>query len=151
MEKCFQKIIWLNLVLVLLLAADRLAKTLSLRKLPVEGVSLISGWLKLNLFFNHHIAFGLSLPPVWLYSLIILILLWLIILSAKAYQQKDGWLVFWLGLVIAGALGNLIDRWLYGYVVDFIEVPFWSVFNLADAMIVLGLFGWLIKKLKRQK
>lgn len=148
MEKYFQKIFWLNLVLVFLFIADRLAKTLSLRKLPVEGVSLISGWLKLNLFYNSRVAFGISLPPVWLYGLIILILLSLIILSVKAYQKKDGWLAFWLGLVMAGALGNLIDRWLYGFVIDFIEVPFWSVFNLADCLVVVGITGWLIKKLR---
>ncbi len=43
-----------------------------------------------------------------------------------------------LGLQLGGAVGNLIDRLLYGHVVDFIDFKFWPVFNLADTSIVLG-------------
>ena len=43
-----------------------------------------------------------------------------------------------LGLQLGGAVGNLIDRLLYGHVVDFIDFKLWPVFNLADTSIVLG-------------
>jgi signal peptidase II len=43
-----------------------------------------------------------------------------------------------LGLQLGGAMGNLIDRLLYGHVIDFIDFKFWPVFNLADTSIVLG-------------
>lgn len=44
-----------------------------------------------------------------------------------------------LGLVLAGAAGNLIDRVRFGYVVDFLQMPYWPVFNVADVAIVLGI------------
>jgi signal peptidase II len=43
-----------------------------------------------------------------------------------------------LGMQLGGAMGNLIDRLLYGHVIDFIDFKFWPVFNLADTSIVLG-------------
>lgn len=45
-----------------------------------------------------------------------------------------------VGLVLAGAAGNLIDRVRHGYVVDFVKLPYWPVFNVADVAIVVG-FG----------
>lgn len=134
-----------NLILVILFLIDRLSKHFSLEKLPQEGVSLIPNFLNLTVYQNVNIAFGLKVPPSLLYILIAIILLLLIILLFKAYQKKDLWLVFWLSLVIVGALGNLVDRLTYGLVIDIIEIPFWSIFNLADSMVVIGIIGWLIK------
>jgi signal peptidase II len=53
-----------------------------------------------------------------------------------------------LGLVIGGALGNLVDRLRYGMVVDFLDFRVWPVFNLADSAIVAGAFllAWEILK-----
>ncbi|MFH1172920.1 MAG: signal peptidase II, partial [bacterium] len=59
----------------------------------------------------------------------------------------DHWLIFWLGLLIVGALGNLTDRLLYGAVIDIIEIPGWSILNLADLMVVAGIIGWLVKNI----
>ena len=49
-----------------------------------------------------------------------------------------------LGLVMGGAIGNLIDRLYRGYVTDFIDVGFWPTFNIADSATVVGtiLFAW---------
>jgi signal peptidase II len=44
-----------------------------------------------------------------------------------------------LGLQLGGAIGNLLDRIRYGYVVDFIQLGFWPVFNIADSCIVIGI------------
>jgi signal peptidase II len=48
-------------------------------------------------------------------------------------------------LIIAGALGNLIDRLILGYVIDFIDFRFWPVFNIADSAITIGTTILLIK------
>ncbi|MDO9573693.1 MAG: signal peptidase II, partial [Candidatus Contubernalis sp.] len=45
---------------------------------------------------------------------------------------------FGLTLIIAGALGNLIDRVRFGYVIDFLDFGFWPVFNIADMALVVG-------------
>lgn len=48
------------------------------------------------------------------------------------------WIRLSLGLQLGGAMGNLLDRIAHGYVVDFIDIGFWPIFNLADLSIVLG-------------
>jgi signal peptidase II len=45
---------------------------------------------------------------------------------------------FGLILIVSGALGNLIDRLRFGYVIDFIDVRIWPVFNIADSAITIG-------------
>ncbi len=51
-----------------------------------------------------------------------------------------------LGFILAGALGNLIDRLFFGYVIDFLDFRIWPVFNVADSAITIGaiLLGWSI-------
>ncbi len=143
-----KKALILPWLLIILLAIDRLTKFYAFKKLPTEGVSLIPGWLNFSLYKNSYIAFGWSLPAPILLGLIIVILLGLLWLFNRAYRRQDLALAFWLGLIIVGAFSNLIDRLIYGQVIDFIEAPWWSVFNLADGFIVIGLLGWLIKKMK---
>jgi signal peptidase II len=48
------------------------------------------------------------------------------------------WVRISLGLQLGGAMGNLLDRLVHGYVVDFIDIGFWPIFNLADLSIVVG-------------
>jgi signal peptidase II len=55
------------------------------------------------------------------------------------YLPTGYWLVrVSLGLQLGGAIGNLLDRIRYGYVVDFVDIGFWPIFNVADAAIVSG-------------
>jgi signal peptidase II len=57
--------------------------------------------------------------------------------SLRAWNMGD----FGYAFVLAGALGNVLDRLARGYVIDFIHVTHWPVFNVADACIVLGLIA----------
>lgn len=79
---------------------------------------------------NRGIAFSLmdSINPV----IIVVILLVLV-----KYLRKSIWTV----LILSGGISNLIDRLRFGYVVDFIDIKFWPVFNLADLFITIGTFG----------
>ena len=103
-----------------------------------------------NLFYivapyqNDGIAFGIDLPmSVQIVgSLVILVLLYKIGVDFASRIEKpfkfQGWL---LGAVIGGGLGNLIDRVLHGYVVDFIVLRPFPVFNVADVGITVGLLA----------
>jgi len=53
-----------------------------------------------------------------------------------------------LTLIISGAIGNLIDRFSRGYIVDFIDLRIWPVFNLADTMITFGIIFLIINLIK---
>lgn len=62
------------------------------------------------------------------------------VLIYSLYQAAEHyrWPAFAYSLILGGAIGNLIDRSLYGYVVDFIDLGWWPVFNLADSAICVG-------------
>lgn len=93
---------------------------------------------------NYNIAFGLPINSIIFIFLLILVLGLLIYLIWQTWIRKE-FLQFSLILIIlAGATGNIIDRIRLGYVIDFINVPFWSVFNLADIFIVVSVGVWLI-------
>lgn len=103
---------------------------------------------------NDGIAFGIGLPlPIQIVgSLIILFFLYKVGSEYIFKEEKPSIFRHWLlGAVIGGGLGNLIDRVFYGYVVDFIVLKPFPVFNVADIGITVGLvvlFGtmWLSSK-----
>jgi len=93
---------------------------------------------------NEGVAFGLGgdISAVFIGATIVLLLGFLVFL---AYRGGSGWLV-WLpaALLIGGALGNLADRARDGAVTDFVDLPMWPTFNLADMAIVVGVLLLLI-------
>jgi len=107
------------------------------------SIPIIDGYLHLSLTKNTGISFGLlqntRLLPLLIALIIIVGLLWYYpqIPKGKSYQ-------FFTALVLGGALGNVLDRLLYGYVIDFIDFMWWPAFNIADAGITIGALGLII-------
>lgn len=89
---------------------------------------------------NRGVAFGLAGDvSVWLIgAMLVGLLAVLVFLAARASNGTALWLA--AGLLIGGALGNLADRVRDGAVTDFIDLPLWPTFNLADLAIVAGVF-----------
>ena len=117
----------LNLMIVLnglLLILDRLTKILAL-----VGVLRISK--NKNLFF-----FDMKQSWLIVFAVFIIIVLFLQIIKAKQNKSKLEFLGYLL--IILGGLSNLFDRVVYGYVVDMLHLFSFSVFNLADVMIMVG-------------
>ena len=126
--------LWFSLVLILALIADWIAKQWAVESLAESEVVLIPGILTLTLRHNFGSAFGwkiMSKVGLTLITVFItIILLWIFI---KVVYIRG------ISLFLAGAWGNLLDRWRFGYVIDFIEPSFWATFNLADVFIVVGI------------
>ena len=129
------KAVWMVLVLVLLL--DRLTKRLTLEFLAGQDIALMP-YLHLNYVQNTGAAFGMMQGGNLILIVITLLIVGYILKSWKelcAYGPLVKWgLVFILG----GALGNLYDRISLGFVVDFIDLQVWPVFNVADSFITVG-------------
>ncbi len=103
-----------------------------------RSVEVIPGLLRITLVKNQGAAFGLMAGRSLLF--IIVALAFVVFLVIKREALKQNWLMSWGGpIAAAGALGNAIDRLLFGYVIDFIDVPFFSIFNIADIGIVVGI------------
>lgn len=127
----------------LVLALDQLTKAAVSGRLALsEPVPVLGDFLRLTLVHNRGAAFGLfpgsPVPFIIVSALAIAVVLYLF--ARDAYRSL--WSRLLLGCILGGALGNLIDRIRWGFVVDFIEVGIgryrWPVFNVADSAVTLG-------------
>jgi signal peptidase II len=126
------------------IALDQATKWLALRELDGGRVVDVLWTLQLRLVFNQGLAFGLGAQYT---SLIALVGVVVVIVLLRARRLVVGAVqAAALGLVVGGAVGNLLDRafrdgrggFLDGAVVDFVDFQWWPVFNLADAAITVG-------------
>jgi signal peptidase II len=132
---------------LLLGAADQASKVWAVRNLPLyEPRELVDGLFGLVHVRNTGVAFSLlsNLDHRWVHPLLILatVLAMGAVLAYIAYLPCRGTAPVGLGLILGGAIGNLIDRARLGYVVDFLDLYWhghhWPTFNVADAGISVG-------------
>lgn len=124
---------------VLVAVADQLSKFAVVGSMQFGvSVPVLPPVLRLTLWRNTGIAFGLLSGANELVGVAaVLAATWLVVHHRHRWHTSR--LVrIGLGLVLGGAAGNLADRIRYGYVVDFLELPYWPIFNVADACIVVG-------------
>ncbi len=126
------------ILLILLIIIDFLSKLYFINK-----NIYIFKYFSLTYLKNTGVAFGLFKGNNFIFIILSLIIIFIII-----YFYKDKSLRLGLDLILAGAIGNLISRIIYGYVIDFIDFKIWPVFNLADIFIVIGVFYLIIKLCK---
>ena len=132
-----------------IVAADQATKWLVIKRLPLyEDLPLIPGLLSLQHVRNSGAVFGFlsgaSIPAKpYLFALMSAIALAALTYYARTIPRHERLPRFALSLVIGGALGNLIDRVRFGYVVDFVKMYWenhvWPNYNVADSAISIGL------------
>lgn len=130
----------------IIVVIDQAAKFLAASRINFsESVPVIEGFFHLTLVRNFGIGFGLFSSPAarWFFVFIIILIILLILYYYRAVPEKY-FPVVSLALVLGGAVGNLIDRVLLGFVVDFIDFRFWPAFNVADSAVTIGVIGLII-------
>lgn len=128
-------------------AADQLTKGLARGSIePGERVDVVAG-VDLVRVANDGIAFGL-LDDAGSVVLVVATLAFAALLAF--FLARGGRAGLWLpiGLIVGGAVGNLIDRIREGFVTDFIDLPAWPAFNLADVEITVGVAIMMIVVLR---
>jgi len=125
------------LTAAIVFAIDQASKAAAVARLSPGERAEILPFLDLERTSNSGIAFGLAgdLPPVLLMGVAAAVVVVLLIIGSRIRWRGA---VLAIGLILGGALGNLADRATRGAVVDFISLPHWPTFNLADAAITLG-------------
>lgn len=128
---------------VVVLTLDQLTKYWIVRVLgPVPAsnqIPVIDGWVSLIYVQNTGIAFGLfrNLSPI--FTITSLVIGAGVIYAYMFYLPNHTiWVKLCTGLILGGALGNVIDRIRLSYVVDFIKIGWWPTFNIADSCISVG-------------
>jgi signal peptidase II len=134
--------------LVLIVALDQLTKFIVDRAMPLHhSIPVIDGFFNLTYVRNTGAAFGIFARSHEAFRLPFLILvsvlaIGFIFLMLKRLRDKEIGLVTALSFIVSGAIGNLIDRVLYGEVIDFLDFYWsnyhWPAFNLADGFITIG-------------
>lgn len=146
---------WFGLA-ALILIIDQLTKLLAKQNLFENVPVALTGFLNLTLVHNPGAAFSfLAQAGGWqrwafiaIGTIAALYICWMIL---KNPQQK----LFALGmsLILSGAIGNVLDRIFYGYVIDFIDFYYatwhWPAFNVADSSITLGVIFLITDEIKR--
>lgn len=120
------------------IAVDQVSKALVIANIERGGTVEVLPFLDLANTRNSGVAFGLAggVPPALIGVALVMLLGLLVYLSSRS---RGGWAI-WVpaGLLLGGALGNLADRLRDGAVIDFVDLPLWATFNLADVAIVVG-------------
>jgi signal peptidase II len=122
-------------------ALDLASKLLVVANLSDSGpIRLLGGLLTLRLVRNPGAAFGIGVDMTVVFTGVAALVIVVILRLARRLYSLPWALA--LGMLLGGAFGNLTDRvfrspgWFSGHVVDFLELPHWPVFNLADSAIV---------------
>jgi len=123
--------------------ADRITKLFFTNLLSYgESLPVIRNVLHMTLVHNTGIAFGFFKDQGIVFILIPIIAVFLLVFNIYYYRQNNEVLsriyIASFSLILGGAIGNLIDRIIYGYVIDFIDFRVWPVFNIADSAITVG-------------
>jgi signal peptidase II len=102
----------------------------------------VTSFISLTYVHNTGTAFGLFQGRNDILLALAFIILAVLFYSARGLSERGGWLgLLGVALVIGGAIGNIIDRWRFDQVIDFIDLHFWPVFNVADSAISIGTIG----------
>lgn len=129
-------------IVAVIVAFDQASKAWAVANLENGPKSIIGTDVQLRLTRNSGSAFSLFSGFTPLLALLAIVIAFVLVRAVR--KTEDTWTLVALGLVLGGALGNLIDRafrkpsFLSGHVVDFISVGSWPTFNVADSAITVG-------------
>jgi len=161
MNKLILKINFKNIAIIMMIAiffiADRYLKYLAINRTPEPAIKLIGNIFSFNFTANYYMAFSLPFGGRALTALISLIIITLIFYIFYLILNKKNQFanIILLTVILFGAISNILDRILFGYVADYLELRYFTVFNLADVMISFGaitvLFNVLISNRERSR
>lgn len=135
----------------LVIALDQLTKTAVSNLLgpsrAASRINIFGNWLALEYAENRGVAFGWFQNIGPLLTVIALLVIATLLIRFFHESRPPLWQTLAIGAIVGGAVGNLLDRLRYGYVIDFLAVGRWPNFNVADGAITIGVLvlivGWM--------
>ena len=150
-------LVWLWLV-ALVLGLDLITKTIADAQLPYGVAHPQLPIFDLTLLYNRGAAFSFLADAGgwqrWFFTLVAVVMSGVLLVWMYRTPRQQAWLGSALALVMAGALGNLFDRVVYGYVIDFLSFHYdnmyFPAFNFADVAISCGAFMLIVDMFRQQ-
>ncbi len=150
------KWLWLS---ALVIVSDQFSKRLIIGSMQLRESIEILPFFNLTLLHNTGAAFSFLANAGgwqrWFFTLIALAVSAVIVVWLKRLPAAEKWQAAALALILGGALGNVIDRMRFGYVVDFLDVYYqqwhWPTFNIADSAITVGVAILVVVILRESK
>ena len=130
-------------VAIFFILLDRFFKSLATQLIGGES-TIFFNWLNFVFVKNYNIALSLPLSGTLVNFLIIFLTLLVIYCCLLFIKKEDVINASCMFLIALGAISNLVDRIIYGFVIDYLDVKYFSVLNLADIMITTGVFLFII-------
>jgi len=139
-------------IAAVVLVLDIVTKVFAVRLLtPGQPVSIVGDTITWTLVRNSGAAFSMATGYTWVLTLIatgvVIGIIWM------GRRLVSPWWAIGLGMILGGAMGNLVDRFfrspgpLRGHVVDFLSIGWWPVFNVADSCITIGAVLLIVRTL----
>ena len=135
-------------LVAVIVAFDQLTKFIVDRSMPLHhSIPIIGGFFSLTYVRNTGAAFGIFAGSAEIFRrpfliLVSVVAIGFIVVMLKRLRDSEKWLVTALAFILGGAVGNLIDRVVYGEVIDFLDCFWgsyhWPAFNVADSFITVG-------------
>ncbi|MBW1649511.1 MAG: signal peptidase II [Deltaproteobacteria bacterium] len=154
------KYIKLIIIAVIIIAVDQMTKRIIINNFSLfESVSVIDGFFNLIYLQNPGGAFSFFAEKSVLlrniiFKILPMIVIFLLFVFYKTVPSSYKFLNFGLSLIISGAIGNLIDRFVFGFVIDFLDFYIknihWPAFNVADSAISIGIVMVLISSFTKK-
>lgn len=141
---CKKNWIIIYFIIVIFFVLDRWLKYLFLRNPDIrQDFSFVT----FHIAKNNGIAFGLDFYFPLLIFCIVAALIFFMVKLFRAHKDKSSISIASMSMVIFGTLSNFYDRIIYRYVIDYIDVPHFTVINIADIMISLGIAVFIFKEI----
>ena len=132
---------WYIILFILTLALDQVSKIII--DANKTDITLIDGILNISIAYNEGASFSFLSDKEWAQTFFIgltIVVLIAGVLFIIIKKPKGKWLNSSISLMLSGTVGNFIDRLAFGHVRDFIDVPFFANFNIADSCLCVGAF-----------
>ena len=138
-----------TIIAVILIAVDRITKNWAAQALASGDIAVIDKVLYFRYTENTGVAFSMFSDNRWVLVGITSVMLIVALAFFLSGKIKDKLELFALSLIIAGGVGNLIDRLSLGYVIDFINIANSMNYNLSDVFLIGGIILLLILAIKQ--
>jgi signal peptidase II len=137
--------------MILFFLLDRVLKYWATQNIVQGAIPLLGDFFTFSFHLNPHIAFSLPLRGEWLTLSIGIIFLLLVFYLLQAVKKRSYYHFIALLALTLGAGSNLIDRILVGGVIDYLDIKYITIFNIADMMIIGGVSGLLFLLIYNKK